>query len=412
LRYQLFAACLTGAVLGVPSLSLAAPAYQVLHDFNTAAAGVDAIGGVLPGPGGKLYGVMLEGGSAGDGLAYALVPPTGTGKAREVVLHNFTGGADGAFPLTGFAMNAAGVLFAGVDASTGGQGMLYSLTPTNKRGTAFTQAILFTFDGTNGDGPEGAPVIGADGALYGVTLFGGSAGFGTIWRLSPPAAGQTAWTETVLHNFTGPDGKFPQAGLIQGPGGVFYGTTTEGGAHNGGIVFRIAPPTGTAKKWRETVLHSFAGGTDGVNPFDAGVTLDSSGALFGTTTQGGSFAQGTAYKLTPPAAGRTKWTETILHTFGGGGDGDVPLSKIAIGNDGTLYGTLSEGGTSSDLGLVYSLTPATGGTYTYQTLHAFTGGKDGGNPFGDLSEDTAGTIYGTTHGDTTHGIGTIFSVIP
>jgi uncharacterized repeat protein (TIGR03803 family) len=410
-RYQLFAACFTGAVLGVPSLSLAAPTYQVLHDFTTKAAGVDPIGGVLPAPNGNLYGVMLEGGSDGDGLAYALVPATGTGKPRQIVVHNFTGGSDGAFPLTGFAMNAAGVLFAGVDASGGGQGTLYSLTPTNKRGTTFTLASLFTFGGTNGDGPEGAPVIGADGALYGVTVFGGSTNFGTIWQLSPPAAGQTAWTQTVLGNFTGTNGKFPQAGLIQGPGGVFYGTTTEGGAHNAGIVFQIAPPTGTEKKWHETILHSFAGGKDGVNPFDAGVSVDASGALFGTTTLGGSFGQGVAYKLTPPAAGSTHWTETILHTFGGGSDGEGPLSKIAIGNDGTLYGTLSEGGTSN-LGLVYSLTPAAHGTYTYQTLHAFTGGKDGGNPFGDLSVNTAGTIFGTTDGDSTHGIGTIFSITP
>jgi uncharacterized repeat protein (TIGR03803 family) len=410
-RYQLLAACLTGVVFGVPSLSHAAPTYQVLHAFNSEAAGSNPFGGVLPGSGGKLYGVMDEGGSMGDGLDYVLVPPKGTGKSREIVLHNFTGGADGAFPFSGFGMNAAGVLFGAVGAKDGSQGTLYSLTPLNKSGTAFSLATLFTFSGANGDGPEGAPVVGADGALYGVTLFGGSAGFGAIYKLSPPAKGQTVWTETVLHSFTGQDGQFPQAGLIEGPDGVFYGTTTAGGTANVGTVFQIAPPAEGQTVWTETVLHSFTAGTDGNNPFDAGVALDKSGALFGTTFLGGTFGQGIAFKLTPPAQGGTEWTEAILRSFGNGTDGEGPLSKLVIGEGGTLYGTLSQGG-SANLGLVYSLTPAGHGAFTYQTLHAFAGGKDGGNPFGDLSRDASGTIFGTAGASSAHTLGTIFSVIP
>ena len=410
MRYQLLTACLAGVFFGVPALSQAAPTYQVLHDFDSGAAGSSPFGGVLPGAGGKLYGVMDAGGSAGDGLDYVLVPPKGAGKSREIVLHNFTGGADGAFPYTGFGMNAAGVLFGAVLATGGSQGTLYSLTPTNKGGTAFSLASLFTFTGANGDGPEGAPVVGADGALYGVTLFGGKANFGTVYKLSPPAPGQTAWTETVLHNFGGQDGKFPQAGLIQGPNGVFYGTTTAGGTLNAGTVFQIAPPAHGQTAWTETVLHSFAGGSDGINPFDAGVALDNSGALFGTTIQGGTFELGTAYKLTPPAPGGSQWTETTLRSFGNGSDGESPLSKLVIGATGTLYGSL-EGGTAGR-GLIYSLTPADGGAYTYQTLHAFTGGKDGGNPFGDLSEDAQGTIYGTTDAGSANTKATVFSIIP
>lgn len=411
MRYQLLAACLTGVVVGAPSLSHAAPTYQVLHAFNSEAAGSNPFGGVLPGSGGKLYGVMDEGGSAGDGLDYVLVPQKGTGKSREIVLHNFTGGADGAFPFSGFGMNAAGVLFGAVGAKDGSQGTLYSLTPLNKSGTAFSLATLFTFSGANGDGPEGAPVVGADGALYGVTLFGGKANFGTIYKLSPPAPGQTAWTETVLHNFGGQDGQFPQAGLIQGPDGVFYGTTTAGGTANLGTVFQIAPPAHGQAVWTETVLHSFTDGTDGNNPFDAGVALDKSGALFGTTFLGGTFGQGIAFKLTPPAQGGTHWTEAILHSFGNGTDGDGPLSKLVIGEGGMLYGTLSQGGTAN-LGLVFSLTPAGGSAYTYQTLHAFAGGKDGGSPFGDLSRDASGTIFGTASASSAHTLGTIFSIVP
>ena len=411
MRYQLLAACLTGVVFGAPSLSQAAPTYQVLHAFNSVAAGSSPFGGVLPGSGGKLYGVMDEGGSAGDGLDYVLLPPKGTGKSREIVLHSFTGGADGAFPFSGFGMNAAGVLFGAVGATGGSQGTLYSLTPTNKSGTKFSLASLFTFSGANGDGPEGAPVVGADGALYGVTVFGGSANFGTIYKLSPPAKGQTAWTETVLHSFTGQDGQFPQAGLIQGPDGVFYGTTTAGGTANLGTVFQIAPPAQGQTTWTETVLHSFTDGTDGNNPFDAGVALDKSGALFGTTFLGGTFGQGIAFKLTPPAQGGAQWTEVILHSFGNGSDGDGPLSKLVIGEGGTLYGTLAEGGTAG-LGLVYSLTPARHGAFTYQTIHAFAGGKDGGNPFGDLSRDASGTIFGTASAGSAHTLATIFSVVP
>jgi len=411
MRYQLFAACLTGVVFGAPSLSHAAPTYQVLHHFKSEAAGSNPFGGVLPGSRGKLYGVMSQGGSAGDGLDYVLVPSKDTGKLREIVLHNFTGGADGAFPFSGFGINDAGVLFGAVGAMDGGQGTLYSLTPLNKEGTAFTLATLFTFSGTNGDGPEGAPVIGADGALYGVTLFGGSANFGTIYQLSPPAKGQTVWTETVLHDFTGKDGKFPQAGLIQGPDGEFYGTTTAGGASNVGTVFQIAPPAQGQTVWTETVLHSFTAGTDGNNPFDAGVALDQSGALFGTTFLGGAFGQGIAFKLSPPAQGGTQWTEAILHSFGNGTDGDGPLSKLVIGKGGTLYGTLSQGG-AANLGVVYSLTPAGHGAFTYQTLHEFAGGEDGGSPFGDLSRDASGTIFGTTTAVSAHSLATVFSIVP
>jgi uncharacterized repeat protein (TIGR03803 family) len=411
MRYQLLAACLTGVVFGVPSLSHAATTYQVLYDFNSEAAGSNPLAGVLPGSGGKLYGLMDHGGSAGFGLDYVLVPSKGTGKSREIVLHNFTGGADGAFPYSGFGMNAAGVLFGAVLAKHGSQGTLYSLTPLNKSGTAFSLATLFTFSGANGDGPEGAPVVGADGALYGVTVFGGTANFGTIYKVSPPAKGQTVWTETVLHSFTGKDGQFPQAGLTQGPDGVFYGTTTAGGTSNLGTVFQIAPPAEGQTVWTETVLHSFTDGTDGDNPFDAGVALDKSGALFGTTLLGGTFGTGIAFKLTPPAQGGTQWTEAILHSFGNGTDGEGPLSKLVIGKGGTMYGTLSQGG-PANLGLVYSLTPAGHGAFTYQTLHAFAGGKDGGTPPGDLSMDASGTIFGTASAGSAHTRGTIFSIVP
>jgi len=412
-RYRLLTACLAGVCFGVPSLSKAAPTYQVLHHFGNVAAGTSPFGGVLPGVGGKLYGVMEMGGSAGDGLDYVLLPPVSTGKTRELVLHNFTGGADGAFPYTGFGRNAADVLFGAVLATGGSQGTLYSLTPTNKAGTAFSQASLFTFSGANGDGPEGAPVVGADGALYGVTLFGGTTNFGTIYKLSPPAPGQTAWTETVLHNFAGQDGRFPQAGLIQGRHGVFYGTTTAGGTVDGGTVFQIAPPGPGKTAWKETVLHSFTAGSDGFNPFDAGVALDQSGALFGITIQGGTFQFGTAYKLTPPAAGGTGWTETILRSFGDGNDGTAPVSKLVIGTTGTLYGSLSQGaGGNSGRGAIYSLTPATGGAYSFQTVHAFAGGKDGSHPFGDLTSDASGTIYGTTDADAAHTLATVFSITP
>jgi uncharacterized repeat protein (TIGR03803 family) len=188
--------------------------------------------------------------------------------------------------------------------------------------------------GTDGANPHAGVISDSNGVLYGTTWRGGgtgcvsSLGCGTVFKLTPPAAGQTKWTKEILYRFQGgSDGEAPFAGLVLDSKGALYGTTLAGGASFGlGTVFKLKPPVPPATQWTEKVLYRFTGtGNDGDGP-QAGLIFDSEGALYGTTTGGGGPANcGTVFKLTPPAAGLTQWTETVLYSFTGTGDGCLPL---------------------------------------------------------------------------------------
>lgn len=229
-----------------------------------------------------------------------------------------------------------------------------------------------------------------------------------------------AWAASkykILYNFTGgTDGGTPYDGLALDTAGNLYGTTTAGGASGNGAVFELAKNSdGT---WTESVLYSFAGGTDGATPW-AAVTFDASGNLYGTTTAGGASGNGTVFKLTKNSDGT--WTESVLYSFTGGSDGANPLwCGVTLDAGGTLYGMTSAGG-SHDLGVVYKLAPNSGGSWTYGLLHTFAGGKDGSYPqFGILTFNTAGNLYGATsdgvnnYADcpTSNDCGSIFEMTP
>ena len=191
---------------------------------------------------------------------------------------------------------------------------------------------------------------------------------------SPSSQAQT-YLETVVHNFGGPDGNYPNS-VIADKNGNLYGTTGSGGAYNLGTVFQIDKPGD------ETVLYSFKGEPDGYGP----VTLlaNNSGELYGLTDRGGTFGFGTVFKLDMSG------TEVVLYNFTGGSDGSYPYGLVqdAAGN---LYGT-TVGGGPSGFGTVFKLTPD--GTET--VLHSFAGAPDGESPSGGLIRDAAGNLYGTT----------------
>jgi uncharacterized repeat protein (TIGR03803 family) len=150
--------------------------------------------------------------------------------------------------------------------------------------------------------------------------------------LKPPATTGEAWTESVLYNFQGgpSDGCSPRAGLIFDAAGALYGTTDSGGSSSFyGTVFKLTPSGGT---WSESVLYSFTGGGDGANP-RAGLIFDPSGALYGTTVSGGSHGRGTVFKLAPSG------TESVLYSFQGGSDGAAPFAGLIFDASGALYGT-------------------------------------------------------------------------
>ncbi len=301
--------------------------------------------------------------------------------------------------------------------------------------------VLKPFRGGAGGGAPYNPLLpDAAGHLYGVAYNGGVRnpncldgnhevlGCGVIYQLTPPVSGKGYWTETVLHDFTGrPDGYAPDSPLITDPAGNFYGTAEAGGPLGGGTVYQLAPPASGAGPWVLTTLHAFGAAGDGILPSYGGVIRDSSGALYGTTMHGGPASSactlgcGLIYKLTPPAPGRKDWTTSILYTFTGGADGGVPSAGVSFGPLGYLYGTASQGGTSTacraGCGTVFALVPpAVGATaWTENTLVDFNG-ANGSQPMSRLMLQN-GDFYSTTetggekcpaHG----GCGTVFQLMP
>jgi uncharacterized repeat protein (TIGR03803 family) len=241
----------------------------------------------------------------------------------------------------------------------------------------------------------------ASGNLYGTTAFGGTDGAGIVFELTNPE-GPGGWTETVLYSFSGgSDGSQPWGGLIFDAVGNLYGTTFEGGASNAGTVYELTPGTGGA--WTQTVLYSFAGGSDGSGP-QSDLNFQT-GNLFGTTTGGGSPGTGIVFELIPGKNG--VWTETVLHRFMSS-EGISPRAAVAFDRDGWLYGTLANGGTSG-AGAVFRLKPTNGGAWNEDTIYAFTGGNDGSDPLCRLVL-FHGNLYGTTVIGGASGVGTVFEL--
>jgi uncharacterized repeat protein (TIGR03803 family) len=197
----------------------------------------------------------------------------------------------------------------------------------------------------------------------------------------------------ILYNLQGPpDEALPAAGLAY-VNGMLYGTTTAGGTYNDGTVFRLHPSGG----WKD-LLYSFKGGTDGANP--VADLLAVNGELYGTTESGGAYSLGTVFKI--DANGK----ETVLHSFGNGSDGAQPEASLTLLN-GKLYGTTSAGGTDG-YGTVFGI--SAGGAE--RVLHSFSGygfGTDGGHPVAALIV-IKGTLYGTTPAGGKNAAGIFFAM--
>ena len=331
------------------------------------------------------------------------------------VIHDFSG-TDGFAPYAGVTLDAAGNLYGTTSQSFTGDGTAFQLKRSHGN---WVLNSLFTFTGTNGAYPFAGIVFGPDGALYGTTNSGGlGKGFGVVYNLRPPrTACKSAlcpWTETVLYPFTGgSDGSGPSLGNpVFDKNGNLYGTTQLGGdlacspPYGCGTVYQLTP---SASGWTESVLYSFSGGNDGSEPA-SGVILDEAGNLYGITYQGGGIGCGgrgcgTVFQLSPSGSG---WKETILYSFTGGSDGGNPYGGLIFDQSGNLYGTTLFGGSGGG-GTVFELSPS-GGGWTFTLVYALTGYDAG--PVGSLAMDGAGNLYGTTNANGAYGNGSVFKLQP
>lgn len=326
----------------------------------------------------------------------------------------------GGNPYGSLIFDAKGNLYGTANLSGPGfgyEGTVFKLTPPAAGKTAWAPSVLESFGGPNGSYPYSGLISDAKGNLYGTTGFGGtlangSQASGTVFRLTPPAVGKTTWTQTILSAFNGAVGGVPVGGLIFDKAGNLYGTTSADGRYSDGAVFKLTPPTAGKTAWTQTVLLIF-NGTNGANSY-ANLILDAKGNLYGTTEYGGKFGFGTVFKLSPPAAGKTAWTQTILVSFNAStiGAAFYPDAGLTFDAKGNLYGTTFNGGAHGG-GTVFQLTPpAAGKTAWTETILFSFNGTDGSGPAGSLLFDAKGNLYGTTEYGGKFGFGTVFKLAP
>jgi len=291
--------------------------------------------------------------------------------------------------------------------------------------TAQTETILHNFTGATNDGadPQQVGLLALGGKFYGDTLFGGANALGAVFAMRPQSNG--TWQVSVLYSFTdGNDGKYPLGSLVADSVGNLYGVASFGGAFSAGVAYKLSKTSNGS--WQLTVLWAFGGGGDAAYPF-AGLAIDKSGNLYGTTTTGGLYGQGTVFELSPSSGG--SWTEQVLYSFGASAsDGINPYDPVIIDAAGNLYGTTAGGGSNScdqftlGCGTVFKLSPGTGG-WTETIIHYFeNNGTDGFYTLAPLVMDPRGNLYGATQfgggssqcqfGGLTEGCGVVFKLTP
>lgn len=390
----------------------AAPQESILYSFGTTSGdGAWPYAGLIFDAKGNLFGTTLYGGSYGAGYGPGTVfelTPTAEGKWEERVLHTF--GAtptDGQGPFSSLIFDAKGNLYGTTDAGGNGMGTVFELSPPAAVDGTWKETVLYSF-GSNGpsDGeqPLSALIFDAEGNLYGTTCFGGNAGQGTVFQLTPASNG--SWTEKVLYSFGAAisDGFQPYDSLIFDAKGNLYGTALDPN------IFELTSTPG--RGWEENVLFCCSI-ENGQLPYGS-LIFDSKGNLFSTNSYGGpANSYGTVFQLAPVADGG--WTEKVLHSFvENTSDGYQPEAGLTIDASGNLYGTTVYGGAYASEtagGIVFELSPSAAGAWTERVLHSFAGfPNDGAFSHAGLIFDGACNLYGTTAEGGTYGAGSIFKV--
>jgi uncharacterized repeat protein (TIGR03803 family) len=387
-------------------------------------------------------------------LVLALSVPAAA-KTKFRLLYNFTGSSDGGYPVlfAALARDSRGYLFG---PAAGGTGRGCNPGPC---GVAFEmhkdsagrwhETVVFNFSDYGRYWPDGPFAVDSRGDLYGCTgnygpmfeltpgaphwnfnpiwssgcigavglildsagnLYGefGNATTGGVSELSPTSNG---WVYTNLFEFCQQlgCGDNPLAPFSWDSKGNLYGTTYDGGdprCNNCGVAFQMTPNgDGT---WTYHVLHRFINGNDGSRPYGS-LTVDASGAAYGTTTYGGPYGNGNVFKLTPGKNGQ--WKLTVVYGFPNPyKQGFAPGNNLVFDKAGNLYGTAGSVVCGGACGLVFKLSPQKSGGWSYTMLHQFTG-PDGNYPNG-LTMDSQGNLYGTTQAGGKYGYGVVFEITP
>jgi uncharacterized repeat protein (TIGR03803 family) len=344
---NLYGTTAIGGSNGVGTVFEITPAGELttLYSFcsqNGCADGITPYGGLVLGPDGNFYGTTPVGGSIGAGTVFEITPG-----GVLTTIYNFCSQSsctDGQEPYAGLAVSPDGTLYGTtLGGGTSSGGILFSLT------TIGTLAVLHNFcSATNcadGSGVYNALLRASNGTLYGTTINGGTAGWGTVFSITP------AGKFTTLHTFSYTDGASPWGGLVQARNGSLYGTTSGGGKTDSGTVFQIA------KGNKFSTIYNFCVKTycaDGVAPIGT-LIQGSNGNLFGTTEAGGVEGWGTVFEVT--SSGTLKTLHTFKRTDGAG-----PFAGLVQDSNGTFYGTTSQGGdlscnTPNGCGTVFSIAP-------------------------------------------------------
>jgi len=391
IRGALILAVVLSALLLIAIRPAQAQTETVLYNFTGGSDGGYPNSRLTSDGKGNFYGTTGSGG-LGYGTVFELSPDS-SGGWKETTLYSFTGGADGAWPVYSYVIfDSVGNLYGTASLGGNGYGVVFKLSPV---GASWTETVLYSFCAQiwcmDGADPMNGLIMDAAGNLYGTT-WQGIFGNGTVFELSPSGGGwkeqviytaetnasnpgltmdaagnifgvsastvfelspngQGGWNGNVIYTFNHPKlGSTPVGTPAVDQAGNLYGTTAFGGAKGYGTVYKLIPGT---KEWKEKTLYSFKGGPkDGSRPW-AGIVFDAAGNIYGTTDWGGKSAVGTVFELVPPIGTGKYYTEKVLWNFNIT-DGSEPEASLMLAGAGKLYGTTQFGGSSGN-GVVFKV---------------------------------------------------------
>jgi uncharacterized repeat protein (TIGR03803 family) len=355
------------------------PTLTAVASFN-GTNGASPYAGLIMDGSGNLFGTTTAGGASHDGTVFELAK--GSGTIHTLVSFN---GSNGAGPYAGLILDGSGNLYGTTTAGGAvGDGTVFELANGSN-----TIQTLASFNGTTGQQPYGGVILDGSGNLYGTTWQGGTFNYGTIFELAKGSS-----TVATLASFNGNNGLHPDSSLIMDGSGNLYGTA-QGGIYGYGTVFELAKGSGTI-----TTLASF-NGTNGATP-KGSLIMDGSGNLYGTTAGGGGNYGGEVFELAKGSS-----NITLLASFHGAPstDGSSPEGGVTMDSSGNLYGTTQVGGASGE-GTIFELAKGSGAITWLASFNNTTGAF----PTDGLLMDGRGNLYGTASGRGASGGGTVFEL--